>query len=202
MTIIRRLTPAALGLALVLHGLALTVLPLRGADAAVPGAWLPLVTAFWVLAVVGFVAAGLGVLGVRPLRGAIIPCALTAGVAALAAQFWQADTDLWPGVVFSSTLPLLATLQAVVSRSGVRPAHPRWRLAADVIGVVINWLLTDPEAESYNGQNIEAQFFCHERGLLPGWAGPRANDAPIRYDLSGKVLLDLEADLRARLAAR
>ncbi|CAB4747576.1 unannotated protein [freshwater metagenome] len=73
---------------------------------------------------------------------------------------------------------------------------------ADVIGVVINWLLTDPEAESYNGQNIEAQFFCHERGLLPGWAGPRANDAPIRYDLSGKVLLDLEADLRARLAAR
>ena len=86
MTIIRRLTPAALGLALVLHGLALTVLPLRGADAAVPGAWLPLVTAFWVLAVVGFVAAGLGVLGVRPLRGAIIPCALTAGVAALAAQ--------------------------------------------------------------------------------------------------------------------
>ncbi|CAB4816017.1 MAG: SDR family NAD(P)-dependent oxidoreductase [Actinobacteria bacterium] len=73
---------------------------------------------------------------------------------------------------------------------------------ADVIGVVINWLLTDPEAESYNGQNIEAQFFCHERGLLPGWAGPRANDAPIRYDLSGKVLLDLETDLRARLAAR
>ena len=73
---------------------------------------------------------------------------------------------------------------------------------ADVIGVVINWLLTDPEAESYNGQNIEAQFFCHERGLLPGWAGPRTNDAPIRYDLSGKVLLDLEADLRARLAAR
>ena len=73
---------------------------------------------------------------------------------------------------------------------------------ADVIGVVINWLLTDPEAESYNGQNIEAQFFCHERGLLPGWAGPRANDAPIRYDLPGKVLLDLEADLRARLAAR
>lgn len=73
---------------------------------------------------------------------------------------------------------------------------------ADVIGVVITWLLTDPEAASYNGHNIEAQFFCHERGLLPGWAGPRANDAPIRYDLSGKVLLDLEADLRARLAAR
>ncbi len=72
---------------------------------------------------------------------------------------------------------------------------------ADVIGVVVTWLLTDPEAEAFNGQNIEAQFFCHERGLLPGWDGPRANEAPIRYDLSGKVLLDLEADLRERLAA-
>ncbi len=72
---------------------------------------------------------------------------------------------------------------------------------ADVIGVVITWLLTDPEAEALNGRNIEAQFFCHERGLLPGWEGPRVNDAPIRYDLSGKVLLDLESDLRARLGA-
>jgi len=71
---------------------------------------------------------------------------------------------------------------------------------ADVIGVVVQWLLTDPEAEQFNGHNIEAQFFCHERGLLPGWEGPRVNEAPIRYDLSGKVLDDLENELRARQA--
>ena len=71
---------------------------------------------------------------------------------------------------------------------------------ADVVGVVVDWLVTDPEAEALNGQNIEAQFFCHERGLLPGWAGPNPNEAPIRYDMSGKVLDDLERDLRERAA--
>jgi NAD(P)-dependent dehydrogenase (short-subunit alcohol dehydrogenase family) len=38
---------------------------------------------------------------------------------------------------------------------------------ADVIGVVVQWLLTNPEAESFNGHNIEAQFFCHEPGCYP-----------------------------------
>ena len=45
---------------------------------------------------------------------------------------------------------------------------------------------------------MEAQFFCHERGLLPGWEGPRPVDSAIRYDLSGKVLDDLEAGLREK----
>jgi NAD(P)-dependent dehydrogenase (short-subunit alcohol dehydrogenase family) len=67
---------------------------------------------------------------------------------------------------------------------------------ADVVGVVVAWLVTDPEAAEWNGQNIEAQFFCHERKLLPEWEGPRVNEAPIRYDLSGKVLDDLERSLR------
>jgi NAD(P)-dependent dehydrogenase (short-subunit alcohol dehydrogenase family) len=68
---------------------------------------------------------------------------------------------------------------------------------ADVIGAVVQWLLTDPEAEQMNGQNIEAQFFCHERGLLPGWDGPRPNEAPIEYDLAGYVIDQLEKGLRA-----
>jgi NAD(P)-dependent dehydrogenase (short-subunit alcohol dehydrogenase family) len=37
---------------------------------------------------------------------------------------------------------------------------------------VVRWLCTSPQSEDYNGQNIEAQEFCHERGLLPSWAGP------------------------------
>lgn len=72
---------------------------------------------------------------------------------------------------------------------------------ADVIGAVVNWLLTDPEAASLNGQNIEAQFFCHERGLLPGWEGPKPNEAPIKYDFAGAILDQLEADLRKRLGS-
>lgn len=39
----------------------------------------------------------------------------------------------------------------------------------DVVGAVVAWLATAPEAESMNGQNVEAQDFCKERGLLPGW---------------------------------
>jgi NAD(P)-dependent dehydrogenase (short-subunit alcohol dehydrogenase family) len=39
----------------------------------------------------------------------------------------------------------------------------------DVVGAAVAWLVTDPEAEAMNGVNIEAQDFCRERGLVPGW---------------------------------
>jgi NAD(P)-dependent dehydrogenase (short-subunit alcohol dehydrogenase family) len=73
---------------------------------------------------------------------------------------------------------------------------------SEVVGAVVAWLATDPEAEEWNGRNMEAQFFCHERGLLPGWEGPRPVDSAIRYDLSGKVLDDLEAGLREKRDGR
>jgi NAD(P)-dependent dehydrogenase (short-subunit alcohol dehydrogenase family) len=68
----------------------------------------------------------------------------------------------------------------------------------EVMGKVVCWLATDPEAEQFNGQNIEAQFFCHERGLLPEWEGPRLLDNHIRYDLSGAELARLFDELAAR----
>src|SRR5439155_5449743 len=43
---------------------------------------------------------------------------------------------------------------------------------ADVVAVVVAWLCTSPEAEEFNGATIEAQYFCHERRMLPGWEGP------------------------------
>ena len=68
----------------------------------------------------------------------------------------------------------------------------------EVMGKVVRWLCTDPEADQYNGRNIESQFFCHERGLLPGWEGPRPLDNKIRLDTSGADLQQLEDDLLAR----
>ncbi len=62
----------------------------------------------------------------------------------------------------------------------------------EVMGKVVRWLCTEPEADRYNGHNLEAQYFCHERGLLPGWAGPRVLDNNIRYDTAGADLLALE----------
>ncbi len=60
---------------------------------------------------------------------------------------------------------------------------------------VIAWLATSREADALTGRNLEAQFLCHERGLLPGWEGPAPNAHPIRYDRSGAELERLEAEL-------
>jgi NAD(P)-dependent dehydrogenase (short-subunit alcohol dehydrogenase family) len=104
------------------------------------------------------------------------------------------------GVRFYNVQPnLIATERIAVDMAefGIKPNGA----PADVVAAVVVWLLTDPEAEEWNGLNIEAQFFCHERGLLPGWSGPEPAEAPIRYDLSGKVIDDYERALRARLQA-
>ncbi|HEX4776203.1 MAG TPA: hypothetical protein VFW74_05485, partial [Acidimicrobiia bacterium] len=60
------------------------------------------------------------------------------------------------------------------------------------------WLCTDPEADAFNGRTVEAQFFCHERGLLPGWEGPRVLDNNIRLDTSGARLQQMEDELARR----
>jgi NAD(P)-dependent dehydrogenase (short-subunit alcohol dehydrogenase family) len=46
---------------------------------------------------------------------------------------------------------------------------------ADAIGAATAWLVTAPEARALSGRWIEGQDLCHERGLLPGWAGPGAS---------------------------
>lgn len=68
----------------------------------------------------------------------------------------------------------------------------------EVMGKVVRWLCTDPGAGAWNGRNVEAQHLCHELGLLPGWDGPQVLDNNIRYDRSGAILEQLEADLAAR----
>jgi NAD(P)-dependent dehydrogenase (short-subunit alcohol dehydrogenase family) len=40
---------------------------------------------------------------------------------------------------------------------------------ADVVGAVAAWLATSPETTALNGSWVEAQPFCRERALLPGW---------------------------------
>jgi NAD(P)-dependent dehydrogenase (short-subunit alcohol dehydrogenase family) len=66
----------------------------------------------------------------------------------------------------------------------------------EVIANVVAWLATSAEADALTGTNIEAQFLCHERGLLPGWSGPTPNEHALRYDRSGARLEELEAQLR------
>lgn len=47
----------------------------------------------------------------------------------------------------------------------------------EVIGEVVQWLATSREADRYNGQCIEAQNFCHNHNLLPGWT-PKPDTMP------------------------
>lgn len=39
----------------------------------------------------------------------------------------------------------------------------------DVVGAVVTWLVTEPEAAEPNGRNLEAQDECRDHNLLPGW---------------------------------
>jgi NAD(P)-dependent dehydrogenase (short-subunit alcohol dehydrogenase family) len=71
----------------------------------------------------------------------------------------------------------------------------------EMMGKVVRWLCTSPEADKYAGVNIEAQYFCHERGLLPGWAGPnRPGGNAITYDMSAYNLHQLEQEHRQATA--
>jgi NAD(P)-dependent dehydrogenase (short-subunit alcohol dehydrogenase family) len=72
---------------------------------------------------------------------------------------------------------------------------------AEVVAKVVTWLATDPEAEAFNGANIEAPYFCFERNMLPEWPGPKALDNSIRYDTSGADLGRYEEQNKARLGA-
>jgi len=76
-----------------------------------------------------------------------------------------------------------------------------WGAPPEVVGAVVAWLVTSPDADALAGRTVEAQFLCAERGLLPGWGGPTPNRAAIRYDRSGAALEDLEHELVARVGS-
>jgi hypothetical protein len=140
----RKAMRVALGLALILHGLGNAVLPLRGVDAGAPGAWIPALTALYIIAIIGFVMAGLGVLGVRPLTRAVIPAALFAGVCALGGLLNLAHAELWPGVLLNLTLPIAATLWVSITSHEVSSMRrgSRWRRLADVVGLLaLAWIV-------------------------------------------------------------
>jgi hypothetical protein len=115
-----------LGAALVLHGLANTVWPLRAVDAVSPGVWAPGVNAIYFGAVVGFVAAGLAVLGVRPLRRLTPWDAVTGAACALISSVVQGDRDLWVGSALSIVLAVAVTVWSRVRWTREAPAAGRW----------------------------------------------------------------------------
>jgi hypothetical protein len=138
MTILARM---ALGIALVLHGLANAVFPLRGLGALSPGEWSLPMAILVAVAIVGFVAAGLGVLGVRPLTRVVLETVFAAGAASLVAHALLGDGDLWTGVVLTVTLPLVTARWAWLTATRPIPARSRWCVVPDVVGLAfLAWI--------------------------------------------------------------
>ena len=70
----------------------------------------------------------------------------------------------------------------------------------DVMGAVVAWFASHADAHAHNGETIEAQYFCHERKLLPGWEGPWVGAAiATKYELAGARLAELEERRRREL---
>ena len=69
---------------------------------------------------------------------------------------------------------------------------------ADVSGAVVAWLATNPEASKFNGQTVWAQYFCRERGLLPGWETPFLGEILPNYDTAAQQARDQEEQERRR----
>ena len=143
MTCQQRVLAVLIGAGLVLHGLGHAVFPMRAADVVTPGVLAPAMTALYLIAMVGFVATGLGVLGVAPLSPVVVPLAMIAAVCGLAAQLWYVDASLWPGVVLSTILPIVATLYASTVDPGEPKRRPVWKRVGDVIAVLgLAWVAT------------------------------------------------------------
>ena len=126
-----------LGWLVIAHGLSHAVLPLRGSLGPVVliDDWIP--AGLYAIGMVGFVAAGLGILGLRPLDHAISPLLVLSSGLSLIALVRFADPTLWFGALCDVALFGLGLWRAY----GGWPAHPthgrRWHAAGLAAGAVL-----------------------------------------------------------------
>jgi hypothetical protein len=109
-----------LGWLVIAHGVSHAVLPLRGSlgPSIAIDDWIPV--GLYATGMVGFVTAGLGLLGLKPLDRAISPLLVLASGLSLIAIVRFADPTLWFGAVCDGVLLLLGLWRAV----GGWPTHP------------------------------------------------------------------------------
>lgn len=126
-----------LGWLVIAHGLSHAVLPLRGslAPAIQISDWMPL--GLYAIGMIGFVAAGLGLLGMRPLDRAISPLLVLASGLSLVAIVRFADPTLWFGAACDVVFLVVGLWRAY----GGWPAHPghgrAWHAAGLAAGAAL-----------------------------------------------------------------
>jgi NAD(P)-dependent dehydrogenase (short-subunit alcohol dehydrogenase family) len=101
------------------------------------------------------------------------------------------SVNVQPGLVNTERL------QADMAQFGFSGGAP-----PDVIGAVVAWLAREEGAFAFQGDTVEAQHFCHERKLLPGWEGPWVSpeQGAVNVDRAPARLLELEERRRRELA--
>ena len=126
-----------LGWLVIAHGLSHAVLPLRGSLAPMLSIddWTPV--GLYGVGMVGFVAAGLGLLGLRPLDRAISPLLVLASGLSLVAIVRFADPSLWFGAAGDVVLLAVGLWRAY----GGWPAHPAHGRIWHVTGVAAGFAL-------------------------------------------------------------
>jgi hypothetical protein len=131
---------------LVVHGFGHAVFPLRGAgnDANWPIAKV-LIALAWIVAMIGFVAAGCGLAGARPLRAFWRPFTAIAIAASVVAFAVMRRLDLLPGLAFDA-LALRAfyawSNEADPARVGRAVTSTRWRRVLSAAGSLSALALT------------------------------------------------------------
>ena len=122
-----------LGWLVIAHGLSHAVLPMRGSLApTLYGDWMPI--ALYSVAVIGFVAAGLGLLGVKPLDRLISPVLVLASGLSLVAIVCLGDGTLWFGALCDLALVPIAIWRAAAGWPVYRSHRRAWRVATVTAG--------------------------------------------------------------------
>jgi hypothetical protein len=128
----------SLGIALVLHGIGHSVLPLRGVDVGATEAANVLARLLYIAAIVGWVAAGIGLFGAKPFNRMVRSAAIIATAASFGGLAFLSDGDLWLGAVLNLVLLLAALRSPVPSATPVSNTSTRLVTAAG--GLVIAWI--------------------------------------------------------------
>ena len=126
-----------LGWLVIAHGVSHAVLPLRGSlgPSVTIDDWIPI--GLYAFGMIGFVTAGLGILGLKPLDRAISPLLVLASGLSLVAIVRFADPSLW----FGAACDVLLFFTGLWRAYGGWPSHPshgpRWHAAGIAAGFAL-----------------------------------------------------------------
>ena len=177
-----------LGWLVIAHGLLHAVLPMRGFVPSVSGGdWMQVF--LYSVSMAGFVAAGLGLLGVRVLDRLISPLLVVASAWSLVAIFTLGD----PGLTFGAVCDIALLLVGLWRGYAGWPAHPShrriWRVAAVTTGFTLV-AYVGVSAFSYPAHKTWGSTPDELAMAMPGDAEPRDT----AFEIQRAVTIDAPAE--------